>query len=842
MAKKPNSLGFDPLAWMQEENGAASDGAPTPDSDNDIQLIESSFNALAPRADALVARFYDELFRRYPAVRPLFAHSDPATQQRKLLAALNLVVSNLRNPTTLTDALRNLGQRHQGYGAQAAHYQAVAETLLDVMREFAGALWTSDVAAAWQRALQSIATTMLGAYSHASPAADTRDVAALKVDLAAAHAEIAAAAEAAQVLRNDNVRLKSALDGAMSPVMMVDRDLRITYVNAATVKLLGHNVEVLRRLYPGFDPARLVGECIDRFHKNPARQREILANPGNLPFSTDIEVGPLKFHLNVTAMRDVRGDYVGNCLEWSDVTVQRAKECEVARLQSAIDGSTSSFMLCDEHLNITYVNPAVVALLKKREPELRKIFPGFEADKLIGQNIDRFHKYPAHQRSLLSNPQRLPFRSEIPLLDLFFEVNATAIVDEKKRYMGNMVEWKDLTEQKDAERQIQDMIAAAARGDLDRRIDVNRYSGFMKNLSEGVNQLIDAVVQPIREGRRVIQALATGDLRDSMTGEFDGEFAALRDAINQSIGNLRGMVGDINTAVANINTAAQEIAQGNADLSQRTEEQASSLEETASSMEELTGTVRQNADNARQANQLAHAAEEQAARGGEVVNQAVSAMAEINGASKKIADIIGVIDEIAFQTNLLALNAAVEAARAGEQGRGFAVVAGEVRNLAQRSATAAKEIKSLIKDSVEKVGDGTRLVGESGRTLDGIVESVKKVSDIIAEIAGASQEQSSGINQINKAITQMDEVTQQNAALVEQAAAAAEALDEQAQGLQRLVDFFKLAEQSSRPPATRPKATPAANTDAKARGRVARREPLQRNTRKGNENNKWEEF
>jgi methyl-accepting chemotaxis protein len=243
-----------------------------------------------------------------------------------------------------------------------------------------------------------------------------------------------------------------------------------------------------------------------------------------------------------------------------------------------------------------------------------------------------------------------------------------------------------------------------------------------------------------------------------------------------------------------VQQGAEEISKGNTNLSQRTEEQASSLEETASSMEEMTSTVKQTADNAGQANQLAMAARQQAEKGGSVVGAAVTAMSGINAASKKIADIIGVIDEIAFQTNLLALNAAVEAARAGEQGRGFAVVATEVRNLAGRSATAAKEIKALIQDSVARVDEGSKLVDESGQTLEEIVGAVKKVTDIVAEIAAASREQSSGIEQVNKAVMQMDTTTQQNAALVEEAAAASQAIVEQAQALNSLVSRYNVGD------------------------------------------------
>ena len=267
----------------------------------------------------------------------------------------------------------------------------------------------------------------------------------------------------------------------------------------------------------------------------------------------------------------------------------------------------------------------------------------------------------------------------------------------------------------------------------------------------------------------------------------------LLDALGRMQDNLAKTVAQIRTGADTIATASSEIASGNLDLSSRTEEQASSLEETASSMEELTSTVKQNADNARQANQLAVSASDVAGRGGRVVSQVVDTMGEINTSSRKIVDIISVIDGIAFQTNILALNAAVEAARAGEQGRGFAVVAGEVRNLAQRSASAAKEIKSLIGDSVEKVDAGSKLVAEAGSTMDELVDGVKRVADIMAEITAASREQSDGIEQVNQAVTQMDQVTQQNAALVEEAAAAAESLQDQAKRLAQAVSVFRIS-------------------------------------------------
>lgn len=340
--------------------------------------------------------------------------------------------------------------------------------------------------------------------------------------------------------------------------------------------------------------------------------------------------------------------------------------------------------------------------------------------------------------------------------------------------------------------EIQNTVNAALMGDFSKKIPLAGKTGFNHDIGSGLNQLSDVTETGLKDVLRVANALAKGDLTQSIDHEYPGTFGEVRNGINSTVANLKELVQQIKISVDTINTAAQEIAAGNADLSQRTEEQASNLEETASSIEELTATVKQNAENANQANQLALGASEIAGKGGDVVGNVVVTMTGINDASRKIVEIISVIDGIAFQTNILALNAAVEAARAGEQGRGFAVVAGEVRNLAQRSAAAAKEIKSLINDSVEKVSNGTRLVEEAGHTMEDIVGSVKRVTNIITDISSASLEQSAGIEQVNQAISQMDQVTQQNAALVEEAAAAADSLSGQARNLAEAVAVFKM--------------------------------------------------
>ncbi|OOW86643.1 chemotaxis protein [Xanthomonas campestris pv. vitiswoodrowii] len=340
--------------------------------------------------------------------------------------------------------------------------------------------------------------------------------------------------------------------------------------------------------------------------------------------------------------------------------------------------------------------------------------------------------------------------------------------------------------------QIKHLAQAAANGDFSARGDVERFQFDFRVMVESLNQLMSTADGNLQSLSALLQSIAAGDLTARMSGDFRGVFAQMRDDANATASQLAQIVGNIQQSAVSINAAATEIAAGNQDLSQRTEQQAANLEETAASMEELTSTVKQNAESARQANQLAIGAARVASEGGDVVGKVVDTMSGIEASSKKIADIISVIDGIAFQTNILALNAAVEAARAGEQGRGFAVVASEVRTLAQRSSGAAKEIKDLIDDSVQRVAEGSALVHSAGKTMGEVVASVQRVTDIMGEISAASQEQSAGIEQVNQTITHMDETTQQNAALVEEATAAARSMEEQAVQLTDAVAIFKI--------------------------------------------------
>ena len=1016
-----------------------------------VELLEQSFKLVAPKGEALVARFYERLFQKYPTVKPLFKHASMAEQKKKLLASLVLVIQNLRRPDKLTEVLQTLGARHVDYGAQPAHYEAVGENLLAVLAEFAGPSWTPAVKQAWTEAYGAITTIMLqGAARHhggarrssASPtrpsstpiqpsqggsamltwfgnlktttkltlgfaftgvlmaglagvclynAANLRDntdniqnvqlkplmtltrtrglvhqmraqtVAAVlaqnsgdreaalakvrdfnkQVDenrdnfsktikaevvqksydqfvkvyddyrsyrdnvifkalqegkqadaLAAMKGEgsakfsasieainelvetkmkiaqqkyddsvqtflttrnvmigasvggvvlgllfgwflarfiaknLANVLSAAEALGSGNLTARSnvatkdevgqlaqafnamgeqiqervvkmttvqtSLDNSTSNVLMCDRNFMVTYINKAALSKLKALESEIRKVLPAFSVDKIVGTCIDTYHKVPDMQRRLLSDPRNLPHKADIQLGPLTLALTVSAIVSDSGDYLGNTLEWEDVTQKRKAERDMTILKNSLDNSTSNVLMCDRNLMVTYINKAALGKLKALESEIRKVIPAFNADKIVGTCIDQFHKVPDMQRRLLADPKNLPHRAEIKLGPLTLSLIVSAIVSESGEYLGNTLEWADVTAQKKAQVEVDRLITAAAAGQLGERINAEEFDGFFKSLSQGVNKMLDAVVTPLHEAQEVLKSLAANDLTKSMTGAYQGEFEQMKASLNSALGNLSSTMTLVRDAVEGVSAGSEQITKGNEDLSQRTSEQASSLEETSASMEEMTSTVKQNADNAKQANQLAIAARETADKGGAVTVKAVEAMGEINKSSKKIADIITVIDEIAFQTNLLALNAAVEAARAGEHGRGFAVVAAEVRNLAQRSATAAKEIKGLINESIQRVNDGSELVNQSGKTLEEIVNSVKRVTDIIAEISAASQEQASGIDQVNKAIMQMDETTQQNAALVEETTSASQSMKEQAKELMRQVEVFKV--------------------------------------------------
>jgi methyl-accepting chemotaxis protein len=671
-------------------------------------------------------------------------------------------------------------------------------------------------------------------------------------------------------------KLRGVIDNVSSAVMLVDPDFKITYLNNSSKALFRTHLDEFRKIWPNFDPNVMIGTCIDTFHKNPAHQRRMLSNPGNMPFNTDIPVGPLKISLNVNATMNAAGQAEGFVLEWADVTTVRTQSSQLAaidRSQAMIEFSLDGTILG--------ANANFLATL------------GYTIDEIKGKHhsmfVDAAYRSSPDYRLFWEKLGRGEFDAgEYKRIgkggkEIWIQASYNPILDQSGKAFKVVKYATDITAQvmrnADASGQLeaigkaqaviefgldgkvlrandnfcntlgysaaeiigqhhQMFVEPAYRQSAEYRMFWDKLgrgeydAGQYKRIGKGGKEVwIQASYNPImgpdgkpfkvvkyatditaqvrasealqdavRQTQDVVNAAKESDLshRVPLEGK-SGDIAQLCAGVNGLLDTMSTMVSEISDTSQTLMTAAREIATGNFDLSQRTEEQAASLEETAASMEELTNTVRQNAENAQQANKLASSASDVALKGGEVVSEVVQTMSGITQASRKIADIIGVIDEIAFQTNILALNAAVEAARAGDQGRGFAVVAAEVRNLAQRSANAAKEIKGLISDSVAKVESGSRLVDTAGKTMEDIVQSVKRVTDIMAEISAASQEQRAGIEQVNNAVTQMDKVTQQNAALVEEAAAAAKSMEEQTNSMAEMVSQFVVSEEFSAP-------------------------------------------
>jgi methyl-accepting chemotaxis protein len=569
-------------------------------------------------------------------------------------------------------------------------------------------------------------------------------------------------------IANEALRINEALDNVTTSVLIVDTNSTIIYANQSAQQLFKQ--AAISQEVPQFQANNLLGTSIEIFFKEHGREffttdniTNTIASSSHFQANTTtihhtlVTLSDLKLEVSITPVINAEGERLGFVTEFRDRTAERATEQEVNAVVSAasigdlsqrieLTNKTDFFKTFSEKLNQTLDNT------QQMIEELQQVFAALargDLSKTITKNY-------AGSLEQLKN-----------------DVNATI---------------NKLTIMMDG---IQNAALAASQGDFSQCINLIDQEGFFATLSEQLNQMLESFGQMSEELKQVFAALARGDLTQTITINYAGSLEQLKDDVNTTVTALTQVINTVQQSAKVVTQAAVEISQGNTNLSQRTEQQAASLEETVASMEQMTTTVQQNADNAQQANQLAAHAREHAGQGGEVVGATIAAMTEISRSSKQVADIIGVINEIAFQTNLLALNAAVEAARAGEQGRGFAVVAQEVRNLAQRSAAAAKEIKGLIQDSVNKVEEGTRLVDQSGTTLKEIVLAAQKVSNIVSEIAAASREQTAGIQQINKVIAQLDDMTQQNSALVEEAAVTSETLKEQAQSLKEHVAFFK---------------------------------------------------
>ncbi len=604
-------------------------------------------------------------------------------------------------------------------------------------------------------------------------------------------------------LAEESIRVRMALDSVSTNVMIADNDRNIIYMNKSVGDMLSNAESDLRKVLPNFNISRLMGSSIDDFHKNPQHQKHLLATFTST-YRTQIGIGGRTFALTANPVLNEKGERLGAVVEWNDRTAELAAEKGInALVEAAINGELSSRISLEGKTgfareiaeNINKMLDAVIGPLNVAAKYVDDISKGNIPSKITGNYNGDFNIIKNNLNTCIDAVNALI--TDAGMLSQAAVEGKLATRADASRHQGD---YRKIVEGVNAtlDAVIDPLNVAAgyveriAHGEIPEKI-TDRYNGDFNNIKNNLNTCVDAVKALINDTQLLSQAALDGNIQTRAdASKHQGDFRKIVEGINATLETIVTPIITVKTAVDSISTAAKEISAGNADLSHRTEQQAASLEETASSMEELASTVKQNADNARQANQMAVTASDVAVKGGSVVLQVVNTMSAINESARKIVDIISVIDGIALQTNILALNAAVEAARAGEQGRGFAVVASEVRNLAQRSAAAAKEIKGLIGDSVEKVEDGSKLVGEAGKTMDEIVVSVKRVAGLMSEIAAASAEQSSGIDQVNKAVTQMDEVTQQNAALVEQAAAAAESLEEQAATLSETVAQFRL--------------------------------------------------
>ncbi len=446
-------------------------------------------------------------------------------------------------------------------------------------------------------------------------------------------------------------------------------------------------------------------------------------------------------------------------------------------VRKALDCASTNVMIADTNLDIIYMNEAVTGMLNQAETDIKKELYSFNANQLMGANIDSFHKNPSHQRAMLAKLNST-YRTQIQLGGRTFSLIANPVFNDTGERLGSVVEWADRTKEVMIEKEMSDIVQAVINGELHRRMELAGKSGFFQAMGEGINQIADVIDSTLNDVIRIVQCLAKGDLTQQIEADYPGVFGTTKDALNTTIASLTKIVTEVRGASDNLSSAAEQVSATAQSISQSSSEQASSMEETSASIEQMSASINQNTDNAQVTDGMASKAAKEAVEGGEAVKLTVDAM-------KQIARRIGIIDDIAYQTNLLALNAAIEAARAGDHGKGFAVVAAEVRKLAERSQVAAQEIGELASSSVE-------MAEKAGRLLDQMVPSINKTSDLVQEISAASNEQSTGVSQINLAMSQLSQVTQQNASCSEELAATAEEMSSQAEQLQLAMEFFTL--------------------------------------------------
>lgn len=589
-------------------------------------------------------------------------------------------------------------------------------------------------------------------------------------------------------------RLRGAVEGVAMAMLVTDPEFVVTSANQAATEFFERHGAGIEVGAPSFDSSRLEGNSILTIHNEPAAFRRRISDSCSLPHTEHLELADLHISVRVSTACSSEGDVIGYSFVFEDVTTSQNEQASRDRLESLLSNASSMYAVVDNNRTIVYCNEALADMLTRYEAEMRAEFPSFSASRLIGTSIDALHTNPALQREVLEDPSRLPHRSEVTVGPLEFGLNTYALYDREGTRIGSAVEWSDQNARAAFRREMQRVLTCSRRGELAVRGDVQSLDPAFQGMMQGFNEMIDVLVEPIVVMEKHLSKLAKGDLTSYMGGNYEGAHNKLKTALN-------GTLDGLNTALTNVKQVAQSVAGGarqvsdtaNA-LSQGATEQASSLAQIGSEMGRITEQTGHNAQNAEVANELANTARQNAVKGDGMMADMVNAMGEIEHSSQSIRKIIKVIDDIAFQTNLLALNAAVEAARAGVHGKGFAVVAEEVRSLAARSAKAASETTEMIEDSINKVEQGTEIATRTAGALKDIVSDVGKVSELVAGIATASDEQSHGIKTIGESLSQIDKVTQTNTASAEESAAGSQDLARQARELQDRLSGFNLKE------------------------------------------------
>jgi len=614
-------------------------------------------------------------------------------------------------------------------------------------------------------------------------------------------------------------RQVQALESVATNVMIADVDYNIVYVNNSLSKMLVEAESDIKKDLPQFDSRKILGANIDVFHKVPSHQRGMLGRLRDA-YSTNLGIGGRHFNLLVTPVFDNSGARVGTVVEWKDRTQEvllKAREEELKEqerkvalenlaIRIALDSVTTNVMIANSDNVITYMNNSVTSMMQRNEETLKKVLPNFNSRKLIGANIDIFHKNPSHQRSMLSALSST-YRTGIKVGTLHFGLIASPVVSEKGERLGTVVEWRDRTGEVAIEEEISGIVQRAAEGDFEDRIREDDKEGFLKNLASNVNNLLSTTAVGLGDVGRVLKLLAQGDMSEKITASYKGLFGEVKEDVNATIDRLSAVIEDVRENAESLTNAAREISKTSQSLSQGASSQAAGVEEVSASIEQMAGSIKQNSENSRVTDSIATKAAEEAKEGGRAVTETVNAM-------KAIANKIGIVDDIAYQTNLLALNAAIEAARAGEHGKGFAVVAAEVRKLAERSQVAAQEIGDLASNSV-------RQAERAGGLLEEMVPAINRTSDLVQEITAASNEQTNGVAQINQAMGTLNQQTQQNAAASEELAATAEEMSGQANNLTGIMAFFNTGARGAKRPAGRSASTAVRNGGKSQSGRGA---------------------